>query len=156
MEVCLTAHEDRADTAEQLAAVLSQFLDCITNSRDQEASSLWCVTPAEPMETSDVKWETTKSGEWTGNWSTEGDRDMMHTLNEDMGCDFKIENLAPVARDEPKRMMTPDELSCKSFAMASVSGRQTQTSQNSAPSDIESMSAVAAASSASGGSGREE
>lgn len=62
-EVFFTAFKDRAEIAEQLVAVLPQFLDFITVSRNQEASALWCVNPAEPLETSDIEWEQNEKGE---------------------------------------------------------------------------------------------
>lgn len=122
-ETFFTAFKDGLETAEQIAAVLPHFLDFITVSQEQEASSLWCMTPSNPTEAKAIDWELDDKGEWSGQWVTEGDRDPMFSLNEDMGHDFKIENLDMVKGDKPTRVLTAEELSCQSFALASVAGK---------------------------------
>ena len=67
---------------------------------------------------------------------------------------LEFENLVIIDQqdDTPKRVLTTDEMSCKTFDMATVKGRQTQSSLTQ-PSDQDS---VAATSDASGGGGLED
>ena len=97
-EVFFTAFKDRIETAEQIVAVLPHFLDFITTSQNQAASILWCVNPGDPKEADAIEWDLDDTGDWTGQWITEDDRDLMYTLNEDMGYDCLLYT-SPSPRD---------------------------------------------------------
>ena len=92
-----------------------------------------------------VDFETDEAGNWTGQWTTEGDLIQKHLLDEDLGFKIELENMEILGSG--RRMLHADDASFKSFRVPKEDdGQSTQLPDDATDAVSVATSAVSEAS----------
>ena len=142
-KVLFTAYHDRAVTAAKLLGILPAFIKWAVG---EEAVQTWIHHQLIEMQ---VEFQMDDEGNWTGQWTTEGDKVQKNLLDEELGYKIEFENMDMI-EGRGKRMLHADDASARTFNVSKEDeGQVTQL-----PDDADDARSVnAAASVASGGGG---
>ena len=138
--VIITSYKDRSGLVEKLSQILPEYVEYVI---DESAKKAWFHHQTMPQ---DVEFHTDMEGNWTGAWFTEDDRMNENILQEEMEFDVIFENMDLVAN---RRVLDSEDASLVTFQCPD--GRSTQSSKNTMNATEDAS--IAAASTASGGSG---
>lgn len=137
-KVYITAYKDRSELVSKLVDVLPVYI-AWEERADDSIIQKW-FHPL--LETPVVKWHTTGDGAWTGGWTTEDDLAQQSLINEDMGIDVQLENMA-ILGDNNQRIYQVDDQSVGTFGLSKPS--PLANGQDESDTDAESLASASSA-----------